>query len=201
MIRGRNTAKYVLYGCHLENPKWPPCRYLHKCIHCFSDSSCFLTFRKSIGLLIFYDTEQTWLQGVSRNELYFCVVSFLCEENWEINSLNFYLKDASIISLHERNISSSHVDIATNNEGQIYVGYRCLVVLKILIHQSILGQHHLFLDPFWNNTNNMAPSQVFKDVFLSKIDLKGWDSYFEVKCSNFKSRYKWNNYLALNNMY
>jgi len=26
--------------------------------------------------------------------------------------------------------------------------------------------------------------------------------YVEVKgCSNFKSRYKWNNYLALNNMY
>jgi len=31
--------------------------------------------------------------------------------------------------------------------------------------------------------------------------LTGWDSNFEVKCSNFKSRYKWNIYLALNNMY
>ena len=31
--------------------------------------------------------------------------------------------------------------------------------------------------------------------------LKGSDSNVEVKCSNFKSCYKWHNYLALNNMY
>jgi len=30
---------------------------------------------------------------------------------------------------------------------------------------------------------------------------KGCSSNFDLKCSNFKSRYKQNNYLALNNMY
>jgi len=30
---------------------------------------------------------------------------------------------------------------------------------------------------------------------------KGCDSNFEVKSANFKSRYKWHNYLALNNVY
>ena len=30
---------------------------------------------------------------------------------------------------------------------------------------------------------------------------KGCDSNFEVKCSNFKTCFKWSNYLALNNMY
>ena len=33
------------------------------------------------------------------------------------------------------------------------------------------------------------------------IWLKGCDSYFVVKYSNCKCRYKWNNFLALNNMY
>ena len=37
---------------------------------------------------------------------------------------------------------------------------------------------------------------------MSKMDsFKGCDSNFEVKCSNYKSRYKCNNYFASNNMY
>jgi len=33
------------------------------------------------------------------------------------------------------------------------------------------------------------------------MTFKSCDSNFEVKCSNFKYRYKWNIYLALNSMY
>ena len=37
--------------------------------------------------------------------------------------------------------------------------------------------------------------------FSSCISLKGCDSYVQVKCSDFNSHYKWNNYLAVNNIY
>jgi len=33
------------------------------------------------------------------------------------------------------------------------------------------------------------------------IDIKGCDSNFQVKYSNFKTHWKWNIYLASNNMY
>ena len=36
---------------------------------------------------------------------------------------------------------------------------------------------------------------------INETSLKGCDSNFEEKCSNFKSCYKWHNYIALNNMY
>ena len=47
-------------------------------------------------------------------------------------------------------------------------------------------------------TVNMASGCKRYIRLLEQIN--GCDSYFEVKCSNFESRYKWNNYLALNNM-
>ena len=53
---------------------------------------------------------------------------------------------------------------------------------------------------YWNQSmlSSFKGLIYFKVGFYFWNSLKGCDSNFEVKCSNFESHYKWNNFLALN---
>ena len=76
-----------------------------------------------------------------------------------------------------------------------------------------LGQpcHHIHLSNFIQDTKRgkniylqspgFGSSSLDNWHVLTEYHIKGCDSNFEVKCSNFKSRYKWNDYLAFNIMY
>jgi len=40
---------------------------------------------------------------------------------------------------------------------------------------------------------------LYENQLQNHYVFKGCDLFYELTCLNFKSRYKWNNYLALNN--
>jgi len=51
-----------------------------------------------------------------------------------------------------------------------------------------------------DNTQGLYP-RTMNFLFFKDLLLKGCDSNFEVICSNVKSGYEADNYLAINNMY
>ena len=146
-------------------------QYVHSCV--FSIQTLSLSHRRSGFGLWSSHTQQTENENTRLNLRQKLVTSILT--SYLDATLNYKWHDV-IMCIHTFLILDEY--LATKLE--IVHATKCITLPLVLV-----------ITFCFNNDPSIQWSSA----------VKGCDSNFDIKCSNLKSRYKWNNYLALNNMY